>query len=283
MKPAWEPEHVVDVVLARRLIGEQFPQFDRVERLGEGWDYSAFLVDDELVFRFPRRAVVLPGMEREIATLPRLDLPVAIPAAQFVGEPALEFPWRFFGARYIEGDEPLDVTEETRGRVSLELARALRALHAHDPADLPEDANHRADMARRVPWARAALAELGLDAERVLGKAEKLGRLDATVLCHGDLHVRQIIVTDRLNGIIDWVDVCRANPGIDLSLLWSFVPRDLFDLFLSEYGTVSDESLLVARVLALGLNATLASYGADIGHTPLEREARAGVERALRD
>ena len=281
MNPGWRPEHVVDVELARRLIGEQFSQFERIDPLGEGWDYSAFLVDDEFVFRFPRRAVVLPGMEREIATLPRLDLPVAVPAALYVGEPALDFPWRFFGARYIKGDEPLDVTEGTRGRVSLDLARALRALHAHDPADLPEDANQRADMARRVPWARAALAELGVDAERVLGEAEKLGRVDATALCHGDLHVRQIIVADRLNGIIDWVDVCRADPGIDLSLLWSFVPRDLFDAFLSEYGTVSEESLLVARVLALGLNATLAAYAADIGHVVLEREARAGVERAL--
>jgi len=283
VKPGWHPEHVVDVQLATRLVGEQFPQFERLERLGEGWDYSAFLADDAFVFRFPRRAVVLPGMEREIATLPRLELPVAIPAALFVGEPALDFPWRFFGARYIEGDEPLDVTEETRGRVSLDLARALRALHAHDPVDLPEDANQRADMARRVPWARAALAHVGVDAEQVLGEAEKLGRLGATALCHGDLHVRQVIVTDHLNGIIDWVDVCRANPGIDLSLLWSFVPRDLFDTFLSEYGAVSEESLLVARVLALGLNATLASYGADVGHVALEREARAGVARALAD
>jgi aminoglycoside phosphotransferase (APT) family kinase protein len=132
-----------------------------------------------------------------------------------------------------------------------------------------------------VPWARAALADVGVDAERVLGEAAKLGRLDATALCHGDLHVRQIIVTDRLSGIIDWVDVCRANVGIDLSLLWSFVPRDLFETFLSEYGTVSEESLLVARVLALGLNATLASYGADTGHVALEREARASVQRAL--
>src|SRR4051812_48473113 len=280
---SWRPEVVVGVELARRLIGGQFPQLERVEPLGEGWDYSAFRVDDVYAFRFPRRAVVLPGMEREIATLPRVDLPVAIPAALFVGEPGPEFPWRFFGARYIEGDEPLDVSDEIRARVSLDLAGALRALHAHDPLHLPADANQRADMARRVPWARAALHELGVDAERVLGEAEKLGPLEAAALCHGDLHVRQVIVTDRLNGIIDWVDVCRGNPGIDLSLLWSFVPRDLFDTFLARYGTISEESLLVARVLALGLNATLANYAIAIGHGALARAGREGVARALAD
>ena len=219
-------------------------------------------------------------MEREIATLPRLRLPIAVPAPIFVGEPSSAFPWRFYGAAYIEGEEPLNASEETRARLSLELARALRALHATDPADLPHDANERANMRRRVPWARTALAAVGADADAVLAQAEKLGTLPATTLCHGDLHVRQIIVGDALTGIIDWVDVCRANPGIDLALLWSFVPRDMFDSFLAEYGPISEESLLVARVLALGLSATLANYARDVGHEALERDSLAALQRA---
>ena len=277
----WRPEIIVDQALAATLIHDQFAQLERVEWLGEGWDYTAFRVDQDLVFRFPRREVVLPGMEREIATLPRLELPVAIPTSLFVGEPSSGYPWRFYGARYIPGSEPLEVTGEVRRRVSLELARTLRALHAQDAADLPEDANRRADMTRRVPWAREALALLGVDAEDILAPAEKLGpRPDCGVLCHGDLHIRQLLVGDALNGIIDWVDVCRADPGIDLSLLWSFVPRDMFGTFLSEYGPVAEESLVVARVLALGLNATLAKYARDVGNACLARAAIEGVKRA---
>jgi len=94
------------------------------------------------------------------------------------------------------------------------------------------------------------------------------------------LHFRQLLCGARLNGIIDWVDVCRANPAIDLSVLWSFVPREMFDEFLAEYGHVSDEELLVARVLALVLNATLANYARDLGDTRLEKEALAAVNRA---
>jgi aminoglycoside phosphotransferase (APT) family kinase protein len=220
-------------------------------------------------------------MGREIVTLPRLLVPVLVPVPVFIGTPNDDYPWRFYGARYIDGDEPLDVTDDVRATVSMDLARTLRALHANDRAALPEDANQRADMRRRVPWARAALAEIGVDAESVLRQAEKLGPLEASALCHGDLHVRQILVTDKLNGIIDWVDVCRADPGIDLSLLWSFVPRELFDAFLNEYGAVSEESLLVARVLALGLNATLANYGRDVGNARLEAAAQEGVKRSL--
>jgi len=277
----WRPELTVDRTLAKKLIREQFPQFERVEPLGVGWDYTAYRVDDELVFRFPRRPVVLPGMAREIATLPRLDLPVRIPVPLFVGEPGTDFPWGFFGAPFIPGDEPIDVSDGARAAISMDLARALRALHAHDPADLPLDANERASMTRRVPWAREALAQLGLSAEAVLAEASKVGALEARALCHGDLHFRQLLAGERLNGIIDWVDVCRANPAIDLTLLWSFVPRDLFGRFLSEYGTVSDEELLVARVLALGLNATLANYARDVGNERLEKEALAAINRAL--
>lgn len=279
----WRPEIAITAEQAARLIHIQFPQLERVEPLGEGWDYTAFRVDDDYVFRFPRRAVVLPGMEREIATLPRLRLPVAIPTPLFVGQPADDYPWPFFGAPFIPGDEPLGAADTDRASISLDLARALRALHAHDPADLPEDLNHRADMSRRVPWARATVEQLGLDAEHVLRPAERLGELEATVLCHGDLHIRQLLAGSNLNGIIDWVDVCRGNPGIDLSPLWSFVPRHLFDAFLDEYGPVSEESLVVARVLAIGLNAMLALYARDVGHARLEQEMLSGLSRALAD
>jgi aminoglycoside phosphotransferase (APT) family kinase protein len=279
----WEPELVVDATLAAALVAEQFPALDgRVEPLGAGWDYTAFRVGGELVFRFPRRAVVLPGMEREIATLPRLRLPVEVPVAAYVGEASARFPWRFFGAQFIAGDEPLGLDEDARRALSLPLARALRALHAHDPGDLPEDGNARADMRRRVPWARAALVALGVDGEGVLAAAERLPQRAGTALCHGDLHLRQLLVVETTpTGIIDWVDVCRGDPGIDLSLLWSFVPRDAFDDFLAAYGPVEEESLLVARVLALGLNAILASYARSVGNAPLEHEALAGVERTL--
>ena len=104
----------------------------------------------------------------------------------------------------------------------------------------------------------------------------------ATAVCHGDLHVRQVLVSDdgSLAGIIDWVDVCRGDPGIDLLLLWSFLPPGARAGFLEEYGPVSDESLLRARVLALDLGAVLALYARHEGLADLEREAVGGLDRA---
>jgi aminoglycoside phosphotransferase (APT) family kinase protein len=100
-------------------------------------------------------------------------------------------------------------------------------------------------------------------------------------VCHGDLHFRQLLVDDgNLTGIIDWVDVCRSDPGVDLQLVWSFLPPAAREEFLDEYGPVSEESLLRARVLALFLNSVLVRYGNAEGMPRVEAEALAGLRRA---
>ena len=70
----WSPERVVSVELARELIEAQFPQLSpaRVAALGEGWDNSVFSVNGEWVFRFPRRQIAVPLIERELRVLPAL-------------------------------------------------------------------------------------------------------------------------------------------------------------------------------------------------------------------
>ncbi len=47
----------------------------------EGWDFFVFVVDGELAFRFPKKAIVDKCAERELLLLDRLpdDLPIAVP------------------------------------------------------------------------------------------------------------------------------------------------------------------------------------------------------------
>jgi aminoglycoside phosphotransferase (APT) family kinase protein len=85
----------------------------------------------------------------------------------------------------------------------------------------------------------------------------------------------------RLTGVIDWVDVCRSDPAIDLSLLWSFVPPASRGAFLEAYGPLDEAQLLRARVLALSLCAALAGHAHAEGLAEVEREALAGLARAL--
>ena len=297
--PDWTAELVVDEELARQLL-RQFPELalKSLRPLSDGWDYTIWVVDEIWAFRFPRRKVVVPGTLRELATLPQLAplLPVAVPEPVYVGRPAQRFPWPFFGSKLLPGQElgEAELRDDARIDVGRSLARFLRVLHAADVGhDLPTDGNRRADMSDRVPKTRAQLAELdqlGLwgrreSVDRLLDEAERLTPSSRSAVVHGDLHFRQVLVDDdaRLTGVIDWVDVCRSDPAIDLSMLWSYLPSAGREAFLAEYGIVAEDQLLRARVIALSLSAALAQYGHRERFPTIEREAFAGLERATTD
>lgn len=285
--PTWTAEIAVDEPLARRLV-ERFGFADRSLRLlSRGWDRTVWLVDERWAFGFPRRAVVIPGLERELQWLPRLapQLPCAIPVPELVGEPSDDFPWPFFGSAYIPGEEAMtaELDDAQRTAIGVELATFLRALHALDGASLPFDGNNRADMAYRVPYTRDLFRELGLDPPGLLDEAELLPPPpEPATVAHGDLHDRQVLVHEgRLSGVLDWVDLCRGDPSIDLLMLWTFVPPSGRDAFLRAYGDSDEAALLRSRVLALMMGAVLARYARDESEPELERAAFAALERAL--
>jgi aminoglycoside phosphotransferase (APT) family kinase protein len=297
--PEWSAEVTVDEALAKRLIGEQFPELDlhSLRLLGEGWDMTVWLVDEQWVFRFPRRSVVIPGIENEIAALPQLAplLPLPIPVPTLIGRPSETFEWPFYGAPFLPGRELAEASldDDARSRLARPLAEFLRALHATElDHDLPIDPVKRADMAWRVPRAREFLAEvesLGLwrsppVVEDLLAAAEELPVPEPSVTAHGDLHLRHLLVseTGEPTAVIDWIDLCRNDPSVDLVLYWCLLPPEGRAEFLEAYGPLSDEQLLRGRVLALFLCGVLALWGHHEGGESMKREAIAGLERTAR-
>jgi aminoglycoside phosphotransferase (APT) family kinase protein len=296
--PVWQADVEVDERLVRRLLA-QFSELGvrSLRRLAEGWDNSVWVVDERFAFRFPRREVAVAGVRRELAVLPALAplLPLPVPEPLFVGDADAGYPWPFFGCELLPGVEAGDsaLDDGARLEVGLALARFLRALHSIEldrGQALPLDANRRADMPRRVAIAREELGKLErlgawrapAPLARVLAAAERLPPPQPPVLAHGDLHFRHLLVREgKATGVIDWGDVCRADPAIDLPLLWSFVPPEGRRAFLDAYGRPLEEAqLLRARVLAIQLCAVLARYGRLEGAAGVEREALLGLERA---
>jgi aminoglycoside phosphotransferase (APT) family kinase protein len=294
--PVWTPDLAVDEPLVRALLA-QFRELagEPLRRLATGWDNSVWVVAERYAFRIPHREVAIPGVERELAVLPELapQLPLPVPRPVFVGGPAESYPWPFFGAELLPGEEAgsAELDDGQRRVVALELARFLRALHAVEPDEqLPRDPNGREDMAKRSLLAREELGQLKrlgvwrapAAAEELLAAAEDLPPPEAPVVAHGDLHFRHLLVDGgRASGVIDWGDVCLADPAIDLPLLWSFVAPGQRGAFLDAYGPVTDAQLVRARVLALQLCATLAHYGRSEGNEPVERAGVDGLERTL--
>jgi aminoglycoside phosphotransferase (APT) family kinase protein len=293
--PVWAAEIDVDEQLVRRLLGQFGLEDARLRKLAEGWDNSVWVVDERYAFRFPRREVAIPGLEREIAVLPKLAplLPLPVPRPAFVGTAADGYPWPFFGAELIPGVEAgvAELDDEARLEVALELAAFLRALHAVELDEpLPLDPNGRTDMPKRARMAREELHELeriGLwqappELSGFLAEAERLPPPEAQAVVHGDLHFRHLLVQGRgASGVIDWGDVCRADPAIDLPLFWSFVPPEGRGAFLDAYGPVHETQLLRARVLSIQLCAVLAHYGHSECRPEILCAGLDGLERTL--
>ena len=270
--PEWSADFTIDEAHARERI-EQFFVPRSLRLLAEGWDNTVWLADERWVFRFPRREVALPLIRNEIAVLGELSLPLRTPIPRFVGD-------TFFGAELIPGRElHPGVDRDALGRPLGEFLRALHSAQVSVP--LGADPFGRADMAVRVPKTLQALAQLGCDVPDVVYAAHDLPPVEPTCIVHGDLHFRHVLIDGgAISGVIDWGDVCRGDPSVDLPLYWCALSPAGREAFLDAYGDVSEEQLLRARVIAIFLCAVLARYGAAEGLDDVAREAWDGLRRA---
>lgn len=300
--PEWDPEADVDESRARALIEAQFPELRNapIEEIGAGWDNRVYRVDRRWAFRFPLRAIAIPGVEREIEVLPRLagHLPLPIPAPRFVGRPSHGYPWPWFGAEYLDGVElaAAGLADDDRVALGSALGGFLRELHAPRLArligsTLPIDPMRRGDMGFRVPFARrrldaavaAGLWEPSAAVERLLREAHGLPPPPRTLVLHGDLHVRHVLVDTRgrASGVIDWGDVSAGDPSADLSIAFGSLSGAARSAFFEAYGRIDRLTELRARVIATFLAAALLGYAADEGMEALRVESLRALDRVV--
>ncbi len=300
--PQWDPEVTVDPTLAHALIAGQFPQLADlpVRPFDAGWDNTVFRVGDDLLFRFPRREIAVPGVRREIAVLGRLapHLPLPIPVPLHVGAPALGFPWPWFGAPRLPGVGLMTtgLPFEDRAAVGAALGEFLRALHspvlaAEVGEGLPPDPTRRADMPYRVALTRARLHELAEAGEWIddaathalLDAAATLPPSSGRAVLHGDLHAAHVLVAgDAVTGVIDWGDLCVGDPAIDLSIAFGALAGPSRAAFLAARGPLDAATELRARTIAVTLAAILLAYAIDQDLPHVAAECRRALVAAVR-
>jgi aminoglycoside phosphotransferase (APT) family kinase protein len=123
------------------------------------------------------------------------------------------------------------------------------------------------------------------EVDALLARAADLDAAAGTpVLVHGDLHARHLLVgaAGRATGVVDWGDLCLADPAVDLSLGFAAFSGRAREAFLAAYGPVDAERELRARALAVRLAALLARYASVEGSAALLAESLASLHRAAR-
>lgn len=254
----------MDQTLAAHVIGTQFPELEPVRTafLGAGYDSDAFDVNDEWVFRFPRRDDVDAQLLIERAALPALAgaLPAAVPVFRFHGEPTSLFPRHFSGYKKLPGMSALAVGPDALPVADLGAAigRFLSALHS-----IPVEAV----LTFGVPCRNLddTLAELRAEALEDLETVRKVAPRGTPVdawraylesgpgpiapvepaVLHNDFSAEHVLLdpdTHAITGVLDWSEIAIGHPVADLAGVFHWGGPAFFESVLASYGRGFDRA-----------------------------------------
>ena len=306
MAEPWHADITLSPATAKRLIADQFPDVPAhtAELAAEGWDNWLYRAGS-WIFRFPRRQVVVPAVEIEMAVLPGLApmLPLPIPDAARRGTPDPQFPYPFFGYREIPGRATGQAapTPKMRRQSAVPLAEFLHVLHNISPRDAARlgagpPLFNRLDLDVTVPrfgeWMDKAAARglLPVRGAPLLAEAERLRAAAGLFfpplgLAHGDLNFKNVLLDDSgaLSGVVDWCDVHIGHPAVDLALAWGLLPSASRQVFLEAYGPVDSLTWRVARFMSWYVNLIVLVSAADSHNAADVREAQWEILNAADD
>jgi len=203
---------------------------------------------------------------------------VPIPNPQWFGHVG---DWPFAGYRRLIGRPASDLflDETARHALARPLGEFLRALHDQPSGELgvEPDSFGRLDLAKWQPRANQMLDECDASVD-VVALRRVLAAVDATsapvVLSHGDLYSRHLLLgDDQLTGVIDWGDVCLAEPAVDLALVFAFLPPSARSGFFAAYGEINEATASRARFRAIVHTLNVHRYAKSISDEALLAEA----------
>ncbi len=281
-----------EAIVAASLFSEFKLDAKAISLLGEGFDNVVYLVNNNWVFRFPRRAEAALPIEREILFLNALkgQLPVEIPTPTFISAGTALFPRPFYGHQLIHGKcggEILFNSKEYQ-RLAQDLGHFLRTLHginfaaiglrdiAYEPVfdrtlitTMTENLLTRLNVVRQHYPLDSHLKKF----EQIMDDASNYVTSGPPKLIHNDLYHRHIILDERhrLKGIIDWGDTGIGDPSSDFGIVFQFLPKNTHEIFLKSYGDIDPNALLYARFLGLYYAVALLWFGHDRGDQDLIR------------
>lgn len=302
MMNSWSPEIELSPQDAKGLIADHFPQLCplNIKLLGQGFDNTVFMVNQQYVFRFPRRTISVGLLKTENQLLPHLTefLNLRIPEPVFFGQPSKEYPWPFTGYKVVSGVTPGVLSETIRNESAVPLAVFLRALHQYPiekakSYDVPFDQLNRLSIETRKETLIENVNKANDDGllenpEVIMDYLKSLKIVEESsnlTLVHGDLHFRNILVNSQeyISGIIDWGDVHIGHPAVDLSFVYSFLPPTGRSRFYEVYGRVDERTQYLAKFKAVYTTVVLLRYAYDQNDSKFIEAALQSLNLALTD
>ena len=248
--------------------------------LGEGWTSQAYLVNEDLVFKCPKRSDDWSELDREVAFLRWAadKLPLPVPEYLHLAPQSHAAPNGYAVYRCIAG-MPLDIEPLTslgRDAAADRIAAFLRQLHLLRPdtplagllprSDAPAEARACFERAKA-----AVVPDLGQEEAhalmRNLNSLMNIVQNTENAIIHADFSREHILAEDGLvAGVIDFGDVSWGDADYDFHYLFLDFGESFTENVARRYGHANlDELLAKIRLYAL----------ADQLETVLNEEGRA--------
>jgi len=297
----WHADIQITEELVRSCLQEQFPALmpiKEVKCLGEGWDNKSYLINNEIIFRFPRRKASVELLEQENRILNSLPafFPIEIPHLKYIGYPTSRYPYPYHGYPLIKGVSAYQaqLSEQERLASLPILANFLKKLHSLNEKQAltlgaklqvfnKDTVNKTIDILReQVTKIRDKWFHVNNDCfAQELEIVQKLAiPYEDKCFVHADLDCRHLIFNEKkLVGIIDWGDMGIDNRAIDLAIIWIFYPNNCHEQFFEIYGKVDPATWQYARFIGLYSAFTLLIYGLDISDALLVKDAIATIKK----
>jgi aminoglycoside phosphotransferase (APT) family kinase protein len=305
MTNIWDSSIKIDEKLIIHLINSQTDiTATKIELIGEGFDNYAYLINQEFIFRFPRRESAVTCMANEIILVPYIAKHVSFPisAPQFIGKASDAYPFIFAGYPMIKG---IALSEASNPLVVSKifahiLANWLKELHsikvksAHQQIVKNEHNLWRLNIPNRIEALSKSVNQYaacyqaaGFTKEKLLKLINNFHKLDFNLnescYLHGDLYARHIMVDQNLLpiGLIDWGDAHIGQPGIDLSAVILIFNDNALNEFFKIYGMIDHNSMKIAIFRAICHSIICLPYADQQNAAGLKNWSIAALNRAI--
>lgn len=237
---------IIDEILVQGLIARQFPEWKNLPTRAvsnQGWDNRTFRLGDELLVRLPSSQKYTFQVEKEQTWLPKLapHLPYSIPVPIALGQPEIEYPWKWSIYKWLKGESALHGQINNLEKFALDLAIFINTFQQIDTTGGPlpgaQNFYRGGSLLNYDEQTREAISLMAgkIDqkaASELWDKAINTKYTNHPVWVHGDISLGNLLVINgNLAAVIDFGQLAVGDPACDLTIAWTVFygkSRDIF-------------------------------------------------------
>ena len=285
-----------------QIINYEFPKFNisTIKKIGEGDNSKAFLINQNYIFRFPKREVVKQNLKKEIAVLAKIRslLNLEIPNFNFISKEINFVGYKSISGEFLTIKIYNSLEKELQSQIQKSLAGFLSQLHNIDLTILTdcelETMNYKEEYSNDFKSTQKLIFPNISTKYRKIITQLFTTYLDnqknfeyRPALIHNDFstdHILFEISSNKISGIIDFGDLAIGDPDYDLMYLLDSFGQGFIMKMLNFYGFPNQKVLkekLYFFTLANKLQITIGSIKEDARYSI--KNNYANLERWMRE